>query len=134
MVLNDQEVTPQIQSAMMEGVRAELGKSGRKREIKIPEGFLDVEGKITANITGELKNKAAILQSLDNILKTIVSTFNPNTGQYAALQDPTLSKVFGQIVEMAGVPLTSSDFKASQTAPTQTADLSVVAPATPVAA
>lgn len=77
---------------------------GSKRELKIPEGFLDVEGHLTANITGELKNKAAIMQSLDGILKTIISTFNPQTGTYAALEDKKLATIFGTIVEMAGVP------------------------------
>jgi len=85
---------------------------GTKRELKIPEGFLKVEGHLSANITGELKNKSAMLQSLDGIMRTIVSTFNPNTGTYAALEDPALSKIFGTIVEMAGVPISFNQLKA----------------------
>lgn len=129
MVMNDQEVNPQMQQDLIAGIRAELSKGGKKREVKIPEGYLDVEGKITANITGELKNKAAILTSLDSLFKTVVSTFNPNTGQYAALQDPTLSKLFGSIVEMSGVPLSSSQLatKPTQAAPA-TPDLSAIQP------
>jgi len=117
------------------GMGAEVSKSlstfGSKREIEIPEKFLDVKGKISANITGELKNKSAVLQSLDNVLKTVVSSFNPNTGQYAVLQDPVLSKIFGTIVEMSGIPISSAMLRTSgaPTAPTQGADLSAVAPA-----
>ena len=92
-----------------------LAKLGKRREIDIPEDFLDVEGKITANITGELKNKSAMMQSLDSIFKTVVSTFNPNTGQYGALQDPVLSKIFASIVEMSGVPISSAQLKPSTT-------------------
>lgn len=128
MVMNDQEINPQMQQDLMVGIKNELKKGGKKREVKIPEGFLDVEGKITANITGELKNKAAILQSLDSIFKTVVSTFNPNTGQYAALQDPTLSKVFSQIVEMAGVPFASAQLVSQPTQAPQQADLSAIKP------
>lgn len=107
MLLNDQEVTQDTQATLTMGVKGELQKKGKKREVKIPEGYLDVEGNLTANITGELKNKGVILQSLDSIFKTVVSTFNPNTGEYGALQDPILSKIFGQIIEMSGVPLSS---------------------------
>lgn len=115
--------------------------SGNKRELKIPEGFLDVEGHITANITGELKNKAAIMQSLDGILRTIISTFNPQTGTYAALEDPKLAKLFGTIVEMSGIPISFKQLQggnkqAPLTAPGQApaggaADLTAINPVTP---
>lgn len=122
-------ITPMEQTDMVNGMKDQLKKSGKKREVKIPAGFLDVEGHLTANITGELKNKSAILQSLDSIFKTVVSTFNPQTGQYAALQDPILAKVFGQIVEMSGVPFSSGQLRGGQTSPVQQPDLSAVAPA-----
>ena len=92
------------------------------------EGFLDVKGRLTAYITGELKNKSAILQSLDSIFKTVVSTYNPNTGQYGALQDPTLSKIFSQIIEMSGVPISSAMIRGGVQAPQQ-ADVSAITPA-----
>ena len=116
------------QMDMITGMKNQLKKTGKKREVKIPEGFLDVEGHITANITGELKNKSAVLQSLDSIFKTVVSTFNPNTGQYAALQDPILAKVFAQIVEMSGVPFSSGQLRGGQKSPIQQPDLSAIKP------
>jgi hypothetical protein len=112
-----QPVTPEQDAQFRESVKTSLRKNGSKREIKIPEGFLDVEGHITANVTGELKNKQAILQSLDSILKTIISTFNPQTGTYSALEDPVLSKLFGTIVEMAGVPISFGQLKSSKPTP-----------------
>jgi len=128
-ILSGEIVTPEMQQTFSSEALNSLKKRGKKREIEIPEGFLDVEGRLTANITGELKNKSAILQSLDSIFKTVVSTFNPNTGQYAALQDPTLSKIFGQIVEMAGVPFSSAQLSSK---PVQQADVSAVQPAQPM--
>lgn len=115
--------TPEEQSAMTSSIIGGLNRYGKKREIEIPEKFLDVKGSLTCNITGELKNKAAVLQSLSTIAKDIQASFNPNTGQYAALQDPMLSKIYGQIIEMSGVPLSSTQFR-----PTQTADLSAIQP------
>lgn len=106
-----------------DAIKKTLQSLGTKREIEIPQGYLDVEGKITANITGELKNKQAILASLDNVLGKIISTFNPNTGEYQALTDPTLSKLFGTIVEMSGIPLSFAQLK---TKAVQGADLSAI--------
>lgn len=109
MMFNRQDVTPESQAMMTEQARKELmKKNGKKREIKIPKGFLDVEGKLTANITGELKNKGAMMQSMDSVFGKVISTFNPNTGKYAALEDPTLSKIFKGIVEMSGIPFSST--------------------------
>lgn len=128
--------SPMELEAVDASVDNSLSEFGNKREISIPEDFLDVKGKITANITGELKNKAAVLQSLDSVFKTVVSTYNPNTGQYAALQDPVLSKIFAQIVEMSGIPFSSAQLKTGQIkSPMQpTADVSAVEPVAPVTA
>lgn len=126
MVLAGQVPTESDVMGTQSMVTSELNKFGNKREIEIPEKFLDVEGKITANITGELKNKAAILQSLDGVLKTVTASFNPNTGTYAVLENPVLSKIFGTIVEMAGIPLSFSQLKTSG-AP----DPSAISPVTP---
>lgn len=93
------------------GVEKEMSYMGNKRELNIPEKFLDIKGRITANITGELKDKQAILQSLASIGADITRTFNPNTGRYAALEDPTLSKIYGTIIEMSGVPLSHAQLK-----------------------
>lgn len=121
--------TPEFQAQATQEIREQLKKSGTKREIILPKGYLDVKGKLTANITGELKNKAALLQSLDSIFRTVVSTFNPNTGTYAALEDPVLAKVFGTIVEMSGVPFSAGSLRPTGTQPMQQADVSAVAPA-----
>lgn len=107
------------------GIKTVLSKFGSKRELRIPEGYLDIEGQLTCNITGELKNKAVILQSLDSIFKTVASTFNPNTGEFAALSDPTLKQIFGQIVELAGVPISFSSIE-QNIRPVQLPDISAI--------
>lgn len=104
-----------------------MKKYGKKREIKIPKGYLDIEGKLTANITGELKNKGAILQSLNELIKAVTMSFNPNTGQYALLENPVLKKLFGQIVEMSGIPFSSAQLSAGQ--PTSMTAQATTAPA-----
>lgn len=114
-VLAEEEVTQESIDLLKQLEKEKLAKSfGNKREFSIPAKWLDVDGKITANITGELKNKAAMLQSLDSVFAKLISTYNPQTGTFAALEDPILSKVFGSIVEMAGIQLSFSQLKAKK--------------------
>ncbi len=122
--------TPEEDMANKESVKENMRKMGKKREVKIPKGFLDVEGRITANITGELKNKAVVLQSLAQVAKDIQASFNPNTGTYAAMENPTLRALYSQIIEMSGIPFSSAALKAP-TAPVQMQDLSAVKPQAP---
>jgi hypothetical protein len=117
------------------GVEQGLKQFGSKREIDISDGYLDIDGKITANITGELKNKAVILQSMAQIGKDIMATYNPNTNTYAAMEDPFLRELYRNIVELSGMPIMSGKLQASQgaqTSPVQQQDLSAVAPAQPI--
>ena len=102
-VLKGNIVSPLQQEEMMDSYKKHIKKSGKKRFIEIPDDyFKDIECKVTVITTGEQKNKAVILQSLSELMKTVIASFNPTTGQFGALEDPTLSKIFNQILEMSG--------------------------------
>ncbi len=103
-MLNNEAVYEPDRQAIKAALKNSLQVHANKREVKIPKGFLDVEGKITANITGELKNKAASLQSLDNMIAKYMSTFNPATGTFAASEDPYISTLMNTAIEVLGVP------------------------------
>lgn len=67
-----------------------------QRFIEIPKNFYkNLKAKITVNITGEQRNKAATLESLNNILITYAS--NPNLSQ-----DPVASQLLSRIIELSG--------------------------------
>lgn len=67
-----------------------------QRFIKIPKDFYkNLKAKVTVNITGEQRNKAATLESLNNILITYAS--NPNLSQ-----DPVASQLLTRIIELSG--------------------------------
>ena len=66
-----------------------------QRFIEIPKGFYkNLKAKVTVNVTGEQRNKAATLESLNNILLTYAS--NPNLAN-----DPVASQLLARIVELA---------------------------------
>lgn len=95
--------TPEQQQQMTDGTMTILKKQGKKRYIEIPENYFnDIDTKVTVITTGEQKNKAVIMQSLSQLLHDVQGSYNPNTGKFGILEDPTLSKIFTEIVELAG--------------------------------
>lgn len=102
-VLKGNIVSPLQQQDLTDSYKKHIQKHGKKRFIKVPDNFFDnIEAKITVLTTGEQKNKAVILQSLSELMKTVIASFNPTTGQFGVLQDPTLSKIFNQVLELSG--------------------------------
>lgn len=83
-----------------------LNTSGDKRYIKVPKGYFDdIEAKVSVITTGEHRNKAAVLTSLSSVLQTVSQSYDPNTQTFTILENPTLAKIFGTIVEVAGAGL-----------------------------
>lgn len=117
-LLEKGEITPEEQQGLIDAqgelinnYKNHIKKSGKKRFIEIPEGYFnDIEYKVTVVTTGEQKNKAATLQSLNEILKTVQASFNPNTGQYEMLVNPELSKIFREIIELSGSGISPISF------------------------
>ena len=69
----------------------------KRRFLQIPKDyFKDVEFKLDIITTGEQVNKAAMFETMANIMQTVAQ--NPQI-----LQDPVLKKLFGKIVELSGI-------------------------------
>ncbi len=117
--------TPVAIQQVKELEKQRLAMFGRKRYIEVPENFFDnVKAKVTVITTGEQRNKAAVLTSLSSLLQTVVSSYNPQTGQFGILQDPVLARIFGQIVEIAGAGISPISLMAKNSAPTTPANVS----------
>jgi hypothetical protein len=104
----DGSVPPPTQDSYnktLSNLKSGIKGSGNKRYIEIPEGYFDdVEPKITIVSTNEQRNKAVMLQSLSSVLQTVIASYDPNTQKFAVLEDPKLSRIFGQTLEMTGIP------------------------------
>ena len=104
-VLNGDIVTPEEYQKFISTYSAQMQTLGEKRFIDIPEGYYDdFEGYCTVLITNEKKNKAVTLESLSNILAQVA-----NAPQI--LQDPTLFKIFAQIIELSGADISAIDLR-----------------------
>lgn len=95
-ILNGLIVTPEEFDAWLEGADTFIKQTKGTRFIDIPKNYYkNLEAKVTINVTGEQRNKAATLESLSNILLTVAK--NPNI-----TQDPVLSQVIMKILEISG--------------------------------
>ena len=131
-ILSGKPVYAEDYAQLVQETKDLLMKSKDKRFLDIPKGqYKNWKPKVTILTTGEQKNKAVILESLNNVLMTAAKA--PQV-----LTDPTLSKVFAKILEVSGLGISpiSLGMGANMNAsaqPQQPPQEVPVAPALPVA-
>ena len=96
MIFSGKLVTQEEFDVWVNGADEFIKQTKGTRFIEIPKDYYkNLNAKVTINVTGEQRNKAATLESLTNILTTVAS--NP-----ALTQDPVLSQVLMKILELSG--------------------------------
>jgi hypothetical protein len=114
MILNGKIITKEEYMAMQTGFADLIGETGQRRFIEIPDGFFkDMKGRLDINITGEEKNKTAMMESLSSILTSVAT--NPQI-----LQDPNLLTILNKIIEMSGSGLSPLSLGVAQNQPKAT--------------
>ena len=95
-ILKGEIVTPEDYMEWMDLSNTFIKQTKGGRFISRPKDFnKNLEAKVTITITGEQRNKAAVLESLNSILT--VTAANPGL-----MQDPVLSQIVLKIVEISG--------------------------------
>jgi formylmethanofuran dehydrogenase subunit D len=106
MILGNKPFTQEDYDAWLQVADELIKKTKGQRFIDIPKDFYkDFEAKVTVNITGEQRNKAATLESLNNILTVYAS--NPNLSQ-----DPVASQLLTRIIELSGAGISPAQITA----------------------
>lgn len=101
-ILEGKLVTTEEYQAYYDMALNEVKSTKTQRFIDIPKDyFKNIKAKVTIMVTGEQKNKQAVMESLTNIMQTVSS--NPTV-----LKDPVLSEVFGKIMELSGAGISPS--------------------------
>jgi hypothetical protein len=68
-----------------------------------PEGFWDgVENHVVPKVSNTDRVKTAYLETISTILQTVAGSFDPNTGTFRILEDPTLRTIFEELMQEAG--------------------------------
>lgn len=95
-ILAGKMVTQEEYDGWIENYDNFIKQTKSQRFIQIPKDFYkNLKVKVTVNVTGEQRNKAATLESLNNILITYAS--NPNLST-----DPVASQLLTKIIELSG--------------------------------
>ena len=95
----------------------ELQSTGERRYLPIPKGyFKGIETDVNF-VTNDLRNKQAALASLSSVMRDVSNTYNPQTGTFAMLEDPTLREIFGEILEVAQLPISSAAILGAEPTP-----------------
>ncbi len=110
MIFEGKIVSPEEYQSFMDVADTFVKGTKEKRFIQIPKDYYkNLKAKISINITGEQKNKAAMLESLTSILTTYAQ--NPNIGT-----DPVLNEIFMTLVEQSGAGISPAILSASMQA------------------
>lgn len=95
-ILSGGSITPEEYQTFVDNYDMFIKQTKSQRFIDIPKDFYkNLKVKVTVNITGEQRNKAATLESLNNILVTYASNDN-------LAQDPVASQLLTKIIELSG--------------------------------
>ena len=106
-VLSDKILTQEDYDGWFEKADEFIKETKGQRFIKIPDNYYkNLKAKVTVNITGEQRNKAATLESLNNILITYAR--NPELSK-----DPVASQLLARIIELSGAGISPINITAA---------------------
>ena len=103
-VLDGHTITAEEIGVFKDLVRSEFQKKGNKHFIEILKGeFKNVKLGVKVVVAGKSKNLAAQADKLSSALRFILSTYNPQTGGFPALDDPRISKMINSLWQSSGL-------------------------------
>ena len=118
MVLNGEIPTPEILDAFKQKVIDEFKRKGEKHFIEILKGeFKNVKLAVKVSIAGKSKSLGLAVDKINNLIRFVISTYNPQTNSFTALDDPRISSLVNEAIELSG--MTQIDMTQKPTPPTQ---------------
>lgn len=104
LVLSGQPIDPAVTEAYKQKVREEFMNKGSKWFIEIlKDEFKGKPLRVKVNVAGKQKDLQAMTDKIGNVMRFLFSTYNPQTGGFAALEDPKMAKLLNQIFEYSGL-------------------------------
>ena len=96
LILSGKIVSPETYNGFLQTYDQVVKQTKGHRFIQIPKNFYkNLKAKVTVNITGEQKNKAQALESLQAVLNTLAA--NPSL-----MQDPVMAPILREIIQLSG--------------------------------
>ena len=103
-VLNEVMLTPELLAIAKDMAKEKFVKGGNKKFMEILKNeFKGVSISVKIDIAGKQKDLAKFSEVLRGLFQQIFSTYNPQTGKFAAFEDPRIAKLLNQGIEAAGL-------------------------------
>lgn len=120
-IVKNEVWSPGLVNQFQEEVKRKFMEEGGRRFLKaLRKEMADSPISVEVNIAGKQKDLAGKTDKLVNVLRFMLSTYNPQTGQFVVFQDPRMLKLFKQIIESSGLdPLGFDSYAPSQPAQPQ---------------
>ncbi len=100
-VLSGKNILPKEQ--LRDKIYKSFMSSNKKFINLIKDELKDIPTNIRINIAGKQKYLAQATDKLVNVLRFMMSTYNPQTGTFAVFDDPRMVKLFQAIIENSGM-------------------------------
>lgn len=103
-ILNGESFEDGEQEAFIEKFKSDLKSGGNKRFLEALKGeFKGSKLSVKVSVAGNAKNLAETADKLSKAIQFVMSTYNPQTGTFAALDDPRVAKMINDLWEVAGL-------------------------------
>ena len=131
-VLRGETITPEMVQAHKDMVMQEFKKKGEKHFIEVLKGeFKNVKLSVKVSVAGKSKNLGASVDKINNLVRFVISTFNPQTNSFTALDDPRIAGLVNEALELSGmsqIDMTQKIPQLAQLSPMQPAQMQTQQP------
>jgi len=97
-------IDPSAMGEVMQYVKENVMRKGGKQFAEaLKDELKSAPVDVKINIAGKQKDLAGKTDKLVNLARFMLSTYNPQTGQFAAFNDPRMAKLLNQVIEWSGL-------------------------------
>lgn len=116
-------LTEEIIKDLKASVKEKFLQSGNQKFMEILKGEMkDAPMRVKLNIAGKNADLVAKVDRLTNVMRFVFSTYNPQTGTFAVLQDKKMLDMLNQILELSGLDQLTPDFTPQPKPPMEATD------------
>jgi len=128
-ILSGKMITVEDYLSLQDQFTQLIGKNGKRRFLDLPDGYYkDMKARLTINITGEQKDKSAVLESLNSIMQTMIPL-----AQQGIASPQDIQMVLNKIMEISGAGISPLSLSKSNVQAQQGGMMQQPLPAQPMA-
>lgn len=104
MILAGETPTPEAMELLKNVIREDFKGKGNKHFISIlKDEMKNIKIKVKVSVAGKNKDLVGMTDKISGLVRFVMSTYNPQTNSFTALDDPRIAKWVNQINELLGL-------------------------------